>query len=915
MIDRTAGLWQFGRLWEYGALEKAFGEWTPAAGNVREDSPFWKARSLFFSYRFKEVLALEADLKPFMQEIPEIWGLLGHAHIRAEQDRKPFKLNLLAWKTGLSYFEKGLNLFPRNRILEYDGARARAVIDGRGILDYTVPESWIDRYLTAYFWLFLVYSPLIPDAKRDAGGVFASGRLPHSLVSLAASLMNDASNEMEKKEALLLACDLLEFKGDYEGILSVIDSDSRWNADPEFLGRKGLAYLDNDDYSFVEIEPEAARLFVQALELDPLNPVRYEHLVRLYLALDEYDIARTYLKMGKSRNFGRGRDHEGLLFAEGILATAENLNADTGDTILSDGIQLLEKAVRIHPYRWESYDSLSTAYAAAGDYGRALRSYRRLLKLKPWRKEYFLGLAELLLRSPGEQEEHTTRVKRLREAVISVAIYQKVNQDSEYAAGLGISALAKLYNEELSHGLEGKDSPGQAHQKTAGIKKEIDGFIESLNENILSSVDFLAYTGFELYINNVQEPGVHFLARALALDPVHPYALQSYGVVLEEKGIIDSDAAVLKEAYRHFKLACEYEHDPYTKGRYLLYLVDFLPTAGLENLAAGLLSQGIGEDLPVPELYERMADQHLENGKDDLAFDVLEKGQARFPDDPDLAFRLSRELIRDGRFVQGIQILEDLLARHPMEAVYWNQLGISYIEWTNGLIKPEEAEAGYRKGTAAFQKAVELVPDSPLFLGNYGDALRLLGEFEKAGEYLEQAIAISPEDGFYYYVLAKVFWEKGLGQAEDRQEAFVRSSEELFFKAQALDPDEVRYFRDMGDMYYHFGYFVDAIDLYRKALELDSESSALYDAVGLCHYQMREFSEAIEWFSLGLEYARDSGEILNSIGLCYYEQDMYEEAQQFFKRASDTDPSNSVFLDNVFLAQYKLLGYHDNAGG
>ena len=919
MIDRTAGLWQFGRLWEYGVLEKAFGMETTKGRKPIPDknSPFWKARRLFFSYRFAEVLAMENELKPLIGTVPEVWGLLGHSRIRAVQDAKPFAADIAAWKKGLAFFQQGFELFPENKLLEYDCMRARAVLEGRGMLDYAVPRTWIERYLSAYFWLFLIYSPLIPDVKRDASGVFASAALPQKLISLSKSITDDAADDMQKREALLLACDLLEFSGDTEGIIGLLESGEApgWKKDPEFLSRKGLAYLDDENRSFVEIEPDAAKVFVNALEIQPLNPVRYEHLVRLYLALEEYDIARTYLEMGVSRDFGRGQDHEGLLFAGGILHVAQSLNGGKDDPGLLEGLKQLEKSVELNPYRWESYDSISTAYAAIGDYQKALRSIRRLLKLKPWKKDYFLGLGELLLRTPMDSEGYETRVKRLREAVIAIAIYRKTDTDSEYAASLALSALAKLYSAEITRGVENSDARESSDVNAAELQKEIDEYIGGLDESVLASADFLAYTGFELYINHVPEAGRSFLAKALSINPAHPYALQSYGVVLEESGLIENDQVILRDAYQHFKRAWEYEKDPFTKGRYLLYLVDFLPSADLGHLVSGFLAKGLDAELPVPELYERMADEHMQNGRDDLAFGVLEKGRELFPDNPELTFRLSKELSRDGRYVQGIQLLEGLISRHAQDAAYWNQLGISYVDWANGLVKPEDAEAGYLKGRQAFEKAVELDPLSPLFLGNLGDACRLLGEFNKAEEYLQQAIDLYPGDGFYYYVLAKVFWEKGLGEPEEQHEQFVRTSEELFTKAQALDPDTVRYYQDMGDMYYHYGYFVDAIDLYRKALEIDNESPALYDSVGLCHYQLREFPEAIEWFTLGLDYARDPGEILNSIGLCYYEQGMFEEAQRFFKRASDTDPSNSVFLDNVFLAQYKLMGFSENWDG
>ncbi len=200
------------------------------------------------------------------------------------------------------------------------------------------------------------------------------------------------------------------------------------------------------------------------------------------------------------------------------------------------------------------------------------------------------------------------------------------------------------------------------------------------------------------------------------------------------------------------------------------------------------------------------------------------------------------------------------------------------------------------------------MPETSLFWGNCGDAYRMTGDYEHALEYLEKAASMAPDDPFNFYALGKVYWEKGLSSDEKEREEYVRNSEYSFRKAQSLAPENARYIKDMGDMYFHFGYFNEAADSFRKAVEMEPENSGLYDAVGLSCYHLGEFSDAVEWFSTSLEYADDTGEILNSIGLCYFEMGNFEKAQSYFKQASDTDPQNSVFLDNVFLTQYKILG-------
>jgi len=82
--------------------------------------------------------------------------------------------------------------------------------------------------------------------------------------------------------------------------------------------------------------------------------------------------------------------------------------------------------------------------------------------------------------------------------------------------------------------------------------------------------------------------------------------------------------------------------------------------------------------------------------------------------------------------------------------VAWSFLPRTAEDWNDRGEKLAKKEK-YEKSLECFDRALELEPVSPVYLGNRGNARLYLGDFKKAVEDFSLVIEIDPSDGAAYY--------------------------------------------------------------------------------------------------------------------------------------------------------------------
>jgi tetratricopeptide (TPR) repeat protein len=133
-----------------------------------------------------------------------------------------------------------------------------------------------------------------------------------------------------------------------------------------------------------------------------------------------------------------------------------------------------------------------------------------------------------------------------------------------------------------------------------------------------------------------------------------------------------------------------------------------------------------------------------------VAYDILEKALAQYPDDPDLLYDAAMVAEKLDRIDIVEAKLSRLLELKPSSAHALNALGYTLVDRTTRIAE----------GYALIQRALALSPDDPFILDSAGWAQFRLGKLDEAEKSLRQAMEHRPDPEIAAH-LGEVLWAKG----------------------------------------------------------------------------------------------------------------------------------------------------------
>jgi len=177
-------------------------------------------------------------------------------------------------------------------------------------------------------------------------------------------------------------------------------------------------------------------------------------------------------------------------------------------------------------------------------------------------------------------------------------------------------------------------------------------------------------------------------------------------------------------------------------------------------------------------------------------------------------FEAGVHLFGEGKFPEALEAFQQFQEKVPELYQLNINIGNCYKEMRN-----------FDKALESFQIVLDKVMEEKGFLeGSETAALALasigethmdMGEFDKARDFLKQALEISPQDPTMAYKVGEIYFKRG-----DTDSGIAYYKKAIEFK-----PDWGPPYRQLGYAYLNKGNYQKAIDVFKKYLEIDSGSS------------------------------------------------------------------------------------------
>lgn len=405
--------------------------------------------------------------------------------------------------------------------------------------------------------------------------------------------------------------------------------------------------------------------------------------------------------------------------------------------------------------------------------------------------------------------------------VQQTATTKPVNKNVDAHTNLGIKAAEanKLHEAERHFAAAASLAPSEPSTRnnygailmrlgrTAEARAQFEASLK-LNPDQVSALTNLAQIYFDL-----GQPDDLRMARTLleragknVSDPQISHALVvtrlKLGQVLIDKGLLDEAIAELSSAL--------------TADAKNVDVIVSLSRAHMLNKdlrAAGrTLESAVAGGLDHAKIYAALAEVYEADGHFENAIPAMRLAVARDPQNEAYHFRYGLLLTDSHAPAAGILRLQEALDRFPNSTRLWLALGIAQL--THG--RNAEAEDSFKRSLAADAK---LVPALAYLGVTYAER----GQYEKAIEFYERAIALNSQLAPLHYLVADTILRKS--------NADTARAEKYLKRATELDPNLAAAYLAWGRLHVRANRYPEAAPLLQRAVALEPE---LLEA----HYQL-----------------------------------------------------------------------------
>lgn len=237
--------------------------------------------------------------------------------------------------------------------------------------------------------------------------------------------------------------------------------------------------------------------------------------------------------------------------------------------------------------------------------------------------------------------------------------------------------------------------------------------------------------------------------------------------------------------------------------------------------------------------------------------------------DVDAALEKAIQFHRAGQLPEAEEIYRTIIAQVADHADACHLLGFLSLQQNNAEL------AG-----SLIKKAIHIDPNSALYYNSLGLALSALGQYEKAIECYQSALAIHPD-----YAETRCNLADALRKQGRYEEAAINYEQAL-----KIFPENTELYHNLGRVLEELGKFDEALNCYRKSLEINPQLAGVYNDMGLVYRQQGNIAQARSSLQKAVEIDPDCVEAHNNLGNLLQDRGQLEAAGECYRKALAIQP-------------------------
>jgi tetratricopeptide (TPR) repeat protein len=342
--------------------------------------------------------------------------------------------------------------------------------------------------------------------------------------------------------------------------------------------------------------------------------------------------------------------------------------------------------------------------------------------------------------------------------------------------------------------------------------------------------------------------------------------------------------------------------------------------------------------------------KHFRNGQYHEALEFYKKSLALTPDDPVINYNVANSLFLLKDFSECLYYVEKSAQLDPTNFLNLNLLGNTYsntgrikdaiVVFQKALTLKEDAETynnlgncyystyQYKLAAEYFTRASKLRPDSEVFkqniqlaldnektfhgidpetigllfkLSNNATAEYKQNNYDNAIKLFQQYLEKVPGDYIMNYNLAASYHSI---KAYD-------AAIEYYRKALQINPKFADAAEGAGIAYFDKGDLKNSMAAYQEALSINPLHKGANKGLGSYYSRIQDYKKSVEYYLKAIQMGINEHLTYNQVGVCYFNLKSFSKAAEYFKNASDLNPENTTYKNNLAAALTEKEKYGD----